>query len=230
MYNGIGLQTARGSGTNGYVQANKFFVRPRPQKTEQKDFKEGQGTGGVLRKANSELLEHDRKRQIELKVVLLEETLEEQGYTEEEILVRVSQLRQELETSAEQDPDQEIERKNVQESHHISARKEKELEKMKSALGIGDVKEGEAFDRELQEQRRQERIEAREKAEVEKLQKQLDLEKEQRRKEKEARKQQKREMKELKRRDEEKREWDEGERRAEKRKRKEEDRRERDKR
>ncbi|CAN7099206.1 unnamed protein product [Brassica rapa subsp. narinosa] len=29
MYNGIGLQTARGSGTNGYVQTNKFFVRPR---------------------------------------------------------------------------------------------------------------------------------------------------------------------------------------------------------
>ncbi|CAE6040820.1 unnamed protein product [Arabidopsis arenosa] len=29
MYNGIGLQTARGSGTNGYVETNKFFVRPR---------------------------------------------------------------------------------------------------------------------------------------------------------------------------------------------------------
>ena len=27
MYNGIGLQTVRGSGTNGYVQSNKAFVR-----------------------------------------------------------------------------------------------------------------------------------------------------------------------------------------------------------
>mgnify|MGYP006867842780 CR=1 FL=1 len=26
MYNGIGLQTARGSGTNGYVQRNLSFV------------------------------------------------------------------------------------------------------------------------------------------------------------------------------------------------------------
>uniref|UniRef100_A0A453MC10 Uncharacterized protein n=1 Tax=Aegilops tauschii subsp. strangulata TaxID=200361 RepID=A0A453MC10_AEGTS len=26
MYNGIGLQTARGSGTNGHVQTNKFFI------------------------------------------------------------------------------------------------------------------------------------------------------------------------------------------------------------
>ncbi|OAY66745.1 Serine/arginine repetitive matrix protein 2 [Ananas comosus] len=29
MYNGIGLQTPRGSGTNGYIQTNKFFVKPR---------------------------------------------------------------------------------------------------------------------------------------------------------------------------------------------------------
>ena len=26
MYNGIGLQTARGSGTNGYVQRNTAFI------------------------------------------------------------------------------------------------------------------------------------------------------------------------------------------------------------
>ena len=28
MYNGIGLRTARGSGTNGYVQSNRAFVKP----------------------------------------------------------------------------------------------------------------------------------------------------------------------------------------------------------
>ena len=27
MYNGIGLQTVRGSGTNGYVQTNKAYVK-----------------------------------------------------------------------------------------------------------------------------------------------------------------------------------------------------------
>lgn len=27
MYNGVGLQTARGSGTNGYVQTNMAFIR-----------------------------------------------------------------------------------------------------------------------------------------------------------------------------------------------------------
>ncbi len=28
MYNGIGLTTVRGSGTNGYVQSNKAYVKP----------------------------------------------------------------------------------------------------------------------------------------------------------------------------------------------------------
>jgi serine/arginine repetitive matrix protein 2 len=29
MYNGTGLQTPRGSGTNGYIQNNKFFIKSR---------------------------------------------------------------------------------------------------------------------------------------------------------------------------------------------------------
>ena len=71
MYNGIGLLTARGSGTNGYVQSNKFFVRHRPVKAETREYGEGQGTGGVTKKPNKDILEHDRKRQIELKLVML---------------------------------------------------------------------------------------------------------------------------------------------------------------
>ena len=39
-YNGIGLQTTRGSGTNGYVQSNKFFrVQSRLERTEWRDIK-----------------------------------------------------------------------------------------------------------------------------------------------------------------------------------------------
>ena len=36
MYNGIGLTTQRGSGTNGYVQRNLSFVR---QKKDRIDYK-----------------------------------------------------------------------------------------------------------------------------------------------------------------------------------------------
>ena len=36
MYNGIGLTTPRGSGTNGYVQANKAFLKPQRERVEYK--------------------------------------------------------------------------------------------------------------------------------------------------------------------------------------------------
>ncbi|KAI3985014.1 hypothetical protein MKX01_004782 [Papaver californicum] len=44
MYNEIGLQAARGSETNGYIQTNKFFVRPKTGKVETKEFE------GVIKK------------------------------------------------------------------------------------------------------------------------------------------------------------------------------------
>ncbi|OVA14657.1 mRNA splicing factor [Macleaya cordata] len=99
MYNGIGLQTPRGSGTNGYIQMNKFFVRPKSAKIETKAFEGDQGTGGVKR-ANREILEHDRKRQIQLKLVILEEKLIDQGYTDDEISQNLDEARKNLEAAA----------------------------------------------------------------------------------------------------------------------------------
>lgn len=101
MYNGIGLQTPRGSGTNGYIQSNKFFVRPKLSKIAEntKGFDEDQGTAGVTRKANKEILEHDRKRQIQLKLVILEDKLIDQGYTESEIAEKLEEARSNLEAA-----------------------------------------------------------------------------------------------------------------------------------
>ena len=92
MYNGIGLQTPRGSGTNGYIQSNKFFVKPKISKVAEntKGFEADQGTAGVSRKPNKEILEHDRKRQIQLKLTILEDKLIDQGYTDAEIAVKQS--------------------------------------------------------------------------------------------------------------------------------------------
>lgn len=105
MYNGIGLSTPRGSGTNGYIQTNKFFVKARPVRSEEKEFQTGQGAGGVLRKANKEILEHDRKRRIELKLIELEDQLVDQGYPDEEVLERVEALRKGLEAASAEDGD-----------------------------------------------------------------------------------------------------------------------------
>ena len=103
MYNGIGLQTARGSGTNGYVQTNKFLVRTKTSRVAvdgNKGYGPDQGMGGISKKANKEILEHDRKRQIELKLVILEDKLSEQGYTDAEIAEKCDELRQKLESEA----------------------------------------------------------------------------------------------------------------------------------
>ena len=101
MYNDIVLQTPRGLGTNGYIQSTKFSIRPKPARVEGKGFEEGQGAGGVTKKANQDILEHDRKRQIELKLALLEDTLAEQGYTDNEILDKVEEARKVMEAAVE---------------------------------------------------------------------------------------------------------------------------------
>ncbi|VDD97778.1 unnamed protein product [Enterobius vermicularis] len=66
MYNGIGLQTARGSGTNGYVQANRsHYLTSKVAYNSEADIKRAEAE--LSRKPNPELLEHMKKRQIELK-------------------------------------------------------------------------------------------------------------------------------------------------------------------
>ena len=102
MYNGIGLQTPRGSGTNGYIQSNKFFVKPKISKVADntRGFEEDQGTAGLSRKPNKEILEHDRKRQIQLKLVILEDKLIDQGYTDAEISEKLEKARQNLEDAS----------------------------------------------------------------------------------------------------------------------------------
>ncbi|KAI5063025.1 hypothetical protein GOP47_0021572 [Adiantum capillus-veneris] len=219
MYNGIGLQTPRGSGTNGYIQSNKFFIRSRPVKVQVKEFQEGQGAGGVTRKANKEILEHDRKRQTELKLILLEETLVEQGYTSAEIVQQLEEARKALESTPQEELDLVISSGIPENTHQIAAKKERQIEIFKGALGLGDVREGEAFDREIQEKRKQERIlayeerqRAKEEKELEKLKKekeekkQMKLEeREQRRLAKEAEKKKVEEVKaERRKKDEEK--------------------------
>ena len=80
MYNGIGLNTPRGSGTNGFVQRNLATLRSRPEKVNYKTDAEIAKLDRILqRKPNKEILEHEWKRKIELECVQLQEKLEEQG-------------------------------------------------------------------------------------------------------------------------------------------------------
>ncbi|XP_073156578.1 uncharacterized protein [Henckelia pumila] len=139
MYNGIGLQTARGSGTNGYVQTNKFFIKPRTNKVvmdSSKGFDSGQGMAGVTRKPNKDILEHDRKRKIQLKLLVLEEKLIDQGYTDAEIAEKLDEARKALDVDEGSHSAVIPEKVSVTQTHQIAALKERQMETLKNALGI----------------------------------------------------------------------------------------------
>lgn len=75
MYNGVGLLTARGSGTSGHVQTNKFNLRRAPPPKFNTDKPKAPTQQGP----NQDILLHNRKREIELKLLELRDELEEKG-------------------------------------------------------------------------------------------------------------------------------------------------------
>lgn len=78
MSDNVGLSTPRGSGTSGYVQKNLAAMRPRdrgaPYSTELDNLREYK-----QRQPDKGILEHDRKREVEVKVFELRDKLEEEG-------------------------------------------------------------------------------------------------------------------------------------------------------
>ncbi|KAL8263105.1 hypothetical protein R6Q59_024454 [Mikania micrantha] len=102
MYNGTGLQSARGIGSNGYTQSNKFFVTPKTVLPG--GVAGGQGLAGISRKPNRDIVEHERKRQIQLKLVTLEDKLVDRGYTDDEIAEKINEARRNLEASEVRPP------------------------------------------------------------------------------------------------------------------------------
>ena len=76
MSSNVGLSTPRGSGTSGYVQKNLSHLKPRDRGSPYNvdDFQRHK-----QRKPDPDILEHERKRAIELKVFELRDKLEEDG-------------------------------------------------------------------------------------------------------------------------------------------------------
>ncbi|KAF3784325.1 hypothetical protein EJ110_NYTH30544 [Nymphaea thermarum] len=112
-------------------------------------------------RANKEILEHDRKREIELKLVILEDTLTEQGYTEDEILEKVEEARKSLEAAAAAGAEKgdvridDTKKISDTQTHQIAARKEKKLETLRAALGLA---KNEPSEKNLEEQKIQEKM------------------------------------------------------------------------
>merc|ERR1711981_101109 len=153
MYNGIGLQTARGSGTNGYVQRNMSALRfqNNTKSYEQVDKEAELFEQRLGRAPNRDLLTHEKKRKIEIKCIELADLMLEQGYDEEEIKRKVASYREILK---EKDPEiakvgktnDESGKNFAETSHEIAKLNEEQQKKLRSAFGIDRAyKSGMAF-------------------------------------------------------------------------------------
>lgn len=166
MYNGIGLRTARGTGTNGYVQKNLSFLKPKSGNGSGKapyDYNyEDEATHRAqrTRKPSDEVLLHKARRMVEVEVLEFRESLEaENKYTEEELEEKVQQKRQVLLKRLEEEA-------RAKKDDVVLVEKEREMIKMKEAFGIRkDFEEGRGFrfDTEKQRQQKLERQAAEEK-------------------------------------------------------------------
>ena len=106
MYNNIGLKTARGSGTNGYVERNlahlsapkqEFVVGLKRKKNQQLQKKHPKKL-----RTDKTILDHEKKRKIEVLICNEEDKLENEGFDEETIAIKLAEMREKLTKEFEQ--------------------------------------------------------------------------------------------------------------------------------
>ncbi|KAI9167461.1 Pre-mRNA-splicing factor CWC21 [Paramyrothecium foliicola] len=143
MSDNVGLSTPRGSGTSGYVQRNLAHMKPRdygapyPKDTDTLRHKQ--------RQPDKAILEHDRKREVEVKVFDLRDQLEEEEVDEDEIEKRCNELREKLLAEMNSNKKSAGSRKTFKEHqvHEMADAKIKESERLRRALKISsDYEEG----------------------------------------------------------------------------------------
>lgn len=143
MSSNVGLSTPRGSGTSGYVQRSAAFLKPRDNAPNEKplDFQSAQ-----RRAPDAAILDHDRRRQIEVKVFELRDKLEDEGKDEDAIDEECDALRKKLVAESEGQGDGrggidsggkgDVRRLKSHQVHEIARAKIQEDEKLRRALGI----------------------------------------------------------------------------------------------
>ncbi|KAF9046061.1 hypothetical protein BDZ89DRAFT_910443, partial [Hymenopellis radicata] len=149
MYNGIGLTTPRGSGTNGYVVRNLSTLRTHNPAQDREDA--WSVAPPKHREPDEGILEHERKRKVEVECLKLQLQLEDDEIPEAEIEEKVQELREKLLANlSRMAPTGKL---KASDTHGMAAAKKTELDRMARALGTRNTYvEGEAFDREKQEE------------------------------------------------------------------------------
>ncbi|EOA88458.1 RNA-splicing factor [Exserohilum turcicum] len=170
MADNVGLTTPRGSGTSGYVQKNRSLLRPRDKM--QPYPKEWDQAKHRPRQPDAEILEHEAKREIEVKVLELRDKLEEEGVDEDEIDDQCEGLRRKLDQERKDGKDMGPNAKRLKshQVHDLAKAKMEESERLRKALGISeDYEEGSHWRK--QEERMRESLAKREAEDEEKLDK-----------------------------------------------------------
>ena len=143
MADNVGLTTPRGSGTSGYVQKNRSLLRPRDK--VQPYPKDWESAKHRPRRPDAEILEHEAKRDIEVKVLELRDKLEDEGVDEDEIDDQCEGLRRKLDQERKDGKDlgPNARRLKSHQVHDLAKAKAEESERLRKALGISaDYEEG----------------------------------------------------------------------------------------
>lgn len=155
MADNVGLTTPRGSGTSGYVQKNRSLLRPRDKIAPYpKDWEHAKHRP---RQPDAAILEHEAKREVEVKVLELRDKLEDEGYAQEVsmssgyVLMELSVDEDEIDDQCEglrRKLDQErkdgkelgpnAKRLKSHQVHDLAKAKIEESERLRKALGISE--------------------------------------------------------------------------------------------
>src|ERR1700760_3549455 len=136
MSSNVGLSTPRGSGTSGYVQRNLSHLKPRDRNNgapySLENFQKHK-----QREPDAEILEHERKRQIEVKLFELRDKLEDEGVDDDEIDDQVDKLRKKLEADSKKDKSRNARGLKAHQVHDLAKAKIEETERGRKAFAIG---------------------------------------------------------------------------------------------
>jgi hypothetical protein len=162
MSSNVGLTTPRGSGTSGYVQRNTAHLKPRDAPYPSSDTLSS--LNHRQRQPDAGILEHERKRDIEVKVFELRDKLEEEGSLDEDSVdEQCDALRKKLEAEQKRGGGGSKRGLKSHQVHEMAQAKIEESERLRRALGISkDYEEGSHW------RRQEERVAGREKVVKEK--------------------------------------------------------------
>ena len=166
MYNGIGLTTPRGSGTSGHVVKNVSYLKPeffrnKVDSNTGRQNSNSQTQGLITGQSNKEILDHNKKREIESKLYELQENMIDQGYSDAEIEVKLAEARKVHNNKASGARSRDS--KSLNDSHVRESVKREENLRIRSAFGIkSNFVEGDSFNEEKIASQKAERINERE--------------------------------------------------------------------